>query len=187
VRAPSSHIAAVTVRGGLGLGDLAIASPSGDFLRRPDSVVPLRCLGPAGDEAGVLDRGPDGIGRGDVRGNGVRGRRTCGAFFAADFGLAVSGSDGGSGRKITRSLPMCWTGVASSSVQIRSSAASRAARSSLAMRTLINSCALRLTSISCSTEGVSPCWPTLTTGRSACARARKARRSAGVRVGMGQV
>ena len=94
---------------------------------------------------------------------------------------------GGAGRHTTKSLPMCWTGAASSSAQIRESTASRASRSSLNTRTLMSSCASRLTSISCSTPAVSPCWPTLTTGRNRCALERRSRRSAGVRESIARV
>ena len=53
---------------------------------------------------------------------------------------------------------------------------------SLNTRILMSSCAIRLTSISCSTEGVRPCWPMLTTACRWCAFARSARRSADDRV-----
>lgn len=97
------------------------------------------------------------------------------------FGDRAGAADGGgAGRHTTSSLPMCCTGAARSSAQMRASSPSRAPWSALNTRTLMSSCASRLTSISCSTLAVRPCWPTRTTGCSRCALARSARRSAGV-------
>ncbi len=86
---------------------------------------------------------------------------------------AAEAASSGCGRQTISSLPRCWTGAASSSAQMRASAASRAARSPSAQRTLMSSWALRLESISFSTAGVS-----------AWARARSWRRSEGVGVFM---
>ena len=118
----------------------------------------------------------------EARGAGsADGRR--GRPFVVDFLSAaterVGASSSGCGRQTIRSLPRCWTGAASSSLQIRRSTSSRTARSSSATRTLMSSWARRLVSISFSTAGVSPWWPTMTTGWSVCAFARSARRSGG--------
>ena len=67
-----------------------------------------------------------------------------------------SGSGGGAGRQIVRILPICWTGAASRSPQIRCSNAARASRSSPVTRISMSSWASRLTSISCNTAGVNP-------------------------------
>ena len=137
--------------------------PAVAFALRPTVFAPLRaCFEARG--AGAAD--------------GRRGR-----LFVVDFLSAaterVGASSSGCGRQTIRSLPRCWTGAASSSLQIRRSTSSRTARSSAATRTLMSSWARRLVSISFSTAGVSPWWPTMTTGWSVCAFARSARRSGG--------
>ena len=113
-------------------------------------------------------------------------RRRDGVVVDGLFVFAVSAATRSSGRarQTTSSLPMCWTGAASSSAQIRASAVSRVARSPSAQRTLMSSWAVRQVSISFSTAGVRPWWPMITTGSSAWARARSARRSEGVGVFM---
>jgi len=101
-----------------------------------------------------------------------------------EFTVSAATASTGRGRQTISSLPRCWTGAASSSAQMRASAASRAARSPSAQRTLMSSWAVSDESISFSTAAVSPWWPMITTGSSAWARARSARLSEGVGVFM---
>ena len=98
---------------------------------------------------------------------GARARRLRG-----DRGATGSGSGGGTGRQIVRILPRCCTGAASRPSQIRGQ--QRLAFASIVAEhaDLDQLCARRLTSISCSTAGVSPWWPMVTTGWSGCALAR---------------
>jgi hypothetical protein len=134
--------------------------------------------------------------RGDLR-PGSKGpfvvagaRRRCGGAFPLAIlfrGSAGGGAASGAGRKTIRTLPRCCTGKASISAQMRTNNASRSARSSLNTRILTNSCAVSAASISCSTAGVSPSRPMLTTGWRPCALARWARRCAGVSFSIGVV
>jgi hypothetical protein len=78
---------------------------------------------------------------------------------------------------------MCWTGCAPVRSQMLASATSRSARLSGAARTLISSWCASARSISATTASLRPFSPSCRIGCKACARARRALRSAGESMG----
>jgi len=162
---------------------VATAGPGGDRFaaaalpRTPAAGLPFVPARPALPVAGTFAPGARGA-------PSVRRRDDLVVDGLFESAAAAAAASSGRGRQTIRSLPRCWTGAASSSAQMRASAASRASRSPSAQRTLMSSWAVSDESISFSTAGVRPWWPMITTGSSVWARARSWRRSEGVGVFM---